>query len=90
MKIEIESETTPGFYAPPWGLTNHTFFLSENVEEYDLPDVNDWDGGRAAGDDRKVEALSRRVAGAICLCLGWFAKGAFIGFGFVAALAVLG
>ena len=90
MKIEIESETTPGFYAPPCGLTNHTFFLSENVEEYDLPGVNDWDGGRAAGDDRKVEALSRRVAGAICLCLGWFAKGAFIGFGFVAVLAVLG
>lgn len=90
MKIEIEIETTPGFYAPPCGLTNHTFFLSENVEEYDLPDVNDWDGGRAAGDDRKVEALSRRVAGAICLRLEWFAKGAFIGFGFVAALAVLG
>ena len=80
MKIEIEIETTPGFYAPPCGLTNHTFFLSENVEEYDLPDVNDWDGGRAAWDDRKVEALSRRVAGAICLCLGCFAKGAFIGF----------
>ena len=90
MKIEIEIETTPGFYAPPCGLTNHTFFLSENVEEYDLPDVNDCDGGRAAGDDRKVEALSRRIAGAICLCLGWFAKGAVIGFGFVAALAVLG
>lgn len=51
----IESDTTPGTFLRPCGLTSHTFTFSKNTQDVNVPDCDDYEA--AAWVERGVESL---------------------------------